>query len=379
MTQSLPKSAIVLSGGGARAAYQVGVLKALYQLVPKGTLHPFPIICGSSAGAINAASIACYAGQYRAGIRRLESIWSNLTVDQVIRGDLAGMLKQTFGFFWHVMSGHNPSRLNALLDNKPLRNLLSKSVPFKRLDKLIDDGILQALCISCSDYYSGDTYSFYQGSAGLENWKRHRRLGVKDHIKLDHLMASSAIPLIFPAVNIDAQYFGDGSVGFMSPISPAIHLGADKILVIGLDPIDKEPGLICYVKPAPSFANVAGHVMNSVFIDSLDSDLERLNRINDTIDSVPEHLMKEVDLPLKSIDTFVIAPSVELSELSVGCGKYLPSISRFFLSRLGINCDEGSNMLSYLLFDGHYCRRLIDLGYQDTMARAEELKMFLNT
>ncbi|MBT8449996.1 MAG: patatin-like phospholipase family protein, partial [Gammaproteobacteria bacterium] len=164
---NIPKSAIVLSGGGARAAYQVGALKAVYECVPKGNLHPFPIICGSSAGAINAASIACYAGQFRAGIRRLESIWANLTVEQVFRGDLTGMLKQTMGFIWHVMSGHNPSRLNALLDNSPLRELLTKSIPFKRLDKLIDDGILQALCISCSDYYSGDTYSFYQGHTKL--------------------------------------------------------------------------------------------------------------------------------------------------------------------------------------------------------------------
>jgi len=376
MQHDLPNTGIVLSGGGARAAYQVGVLKAIYEMTPKGSLHPFPIICGSSAGAINAAVIACYAGQYRAGLRRLEGIWTNLTVNQVFRGDTLGLLKQSLGFTWHILSGRNPRKHNALLDNAPLRKLLEKSIPFKRLDKLIDEGLLQALCISCSDYYSGDTYSYYQGHDDIRPWKRHRRLGVADNIQLDHLMASSAIPLIFPSVAVGSQYLGDGSVGFMSPISPAIHLGAEKIMIIGLDPIQSEPGNIIEDKPHPGFSDVAGHVLDSVFIDSLNSDLERLQRINQTLKSVPSELMEKVNLPLKSIEALVIAPSIELGELATNCGQQLPRATRFFLSRIGIDCDSGSNMLSYLLFDGQFCKKLIELGYQDTQDRASEVMDF---
>lgn len=376
MQHELPNTGIILTGGGARAAYQVGVLKAIYQLTPKGSHHPFPIICGSSAGAINAASIACYAGQYRAGLRRLEAIWANLTVGKVFKSGVSDLLGQSLGFIWHLLSGSNGSRHTALLNNDPLRELLTKALPLERVPKLINEGLIKGLNITCSDYYSGDSYSFYQSSDEVTPWKRHRRLGVPCQITIDHMMASSAIPFLFPAVAIDAQYFGDGSVGDMSPISPAIHLGAERIMIIGLDQLESEAGYICYDKPPPGFSEVAGHILDSVFIDSLNSDLERLQRVNQTLASVPDELMNQVDLPLKQIDTLVISPSENLADIANHYAHEIPRTTRFFLSRLGVDFNKGSQLLSYVLFEGAYCQHLIELGYNDTFARKAEVEAF---
>jgi len=377
MLQKKPKTGIILSGGGARAAYQVGVLKAIYQQIPKGSHNPFPIICGSSAGAINATILACYAGQYRIGLRRLESVWSRFHVNQVFRSDFMGMFAQSSRFLWHLISGRTGRRYTSLLDNQPLRELLRSVVPFQRLQELINDGLLHALCVTCSDYTDGGSYSFYQGHPDIENWQRHRRLGVRDKIHLSHLMASSAIPMVFPAVAINHQFYGDGSVGFISPISPALHLGADKVLIIGLDPALDKPNYLCYDKSHnPGIADIAGHVLDSVFIDSLDSDLERLQRINNTLDNIPQHLLDQVNLDLKKIETLVIAPSRNLGEIAAECAHELPATTAFYLKRLGIYGDKGSNILSYLLFEQEYCKRLIKLGYQDSMDNAGNIRHF---
>ena len=376
MQHQLPNTGIILTGGGARAAYQVGVLKAIYEVTPKGSHHPFPIICGSSAGAINAAAIACYAGQYRAGVRRLENIWANLHVDQVFRGGFRNLFRQALGFLWHMTTGSKNNSYTALLDNQPLHELLTATLPLSRLNKLVEEGLLKAVCINCSDYYSGDSYSFYQAHNDVEPWQRHRRLGVPCDLTIDHIIASSAIPFIFPAVGINAQYFGDGSVGCMSPISPAIHLGAEKIMIVGLDPEQAEPGYICYDKPPPGISAMAGHVLDSVFIDSLNSDLERLTRINETLDLVPAELMEQVNLPLKKIETLVISPSENLGEIAHRYRENLPSSTRFFLRRLGVTSESGTELLSYLLFDGSYCRHLIDLGYRDTRDRISTVQAF---
>lgn len=377
MTENIPKTGIILSGGGARAAYQVGVIKAIYQQIPKGTLNPFPIICGSSAGAINATILGCYAGQYRIGLRRLESVWSNFHVNHVFKSDYLGLLKQSLRFIWHLTSGRSGPRFNSLLNNEPLRELLRDSVPFQRIQELISDNLLHALCITCSDYNEGGSYSFFQGHPDIEDWQRHRRVGIKDNIHLSHLMASSAIPILFPAVPINHQFFGDGSVGFLSPISPALHLGADKVLIIGLDPINENPNYICFDKgDHPRVSDIAGHVLDSVFIDSLDSDLERLLRINKTLGNIPEQLLNQVDLDLKMVETLVIAPSRDLSSIAVEYSKELPKSTAFFFKRLGIDAEKGGNVLSYLLFEQGYCKRLIELGYQDALKQIPEIKHF---
>ena len=377
MIEEQPKTGIILSGGGARAAYQVGVLKAIYQEIPKGSHNPFPIICGSSAGAINATILACYAGQYRIGLRRLESVWAGIHVDKVFESDFPGMLKQAARFVWHLISGRSGPKFSSILNNQPLRRLLRNVTPFQRLQELITEGRIHALCITCSDYSDGGSYSFFQGHPKIENWQRHRRIGMRDNIHLSHLMASSAIPLAFPAIAINRQFYGDGSVGFLSPISPALHLGADKILIIGLDPTPDDPSYVCFDKSQrPSIADIAGHILDSVFIDSLDSDLERLLRINKTLDNIPEHLLSQVDLDLKSVETLVIAPSKNLGTIATEYAHELPANTAFFLKRLGIDAEKGSNILSYLLFEQGYCRELIKLGYEDAMEKQDEIRHF---
>ena len=377
MTENIPKTGIVLSGGGARAAYQVGVLKAIYQQIPKGTHNPFPIICGSSAGAINATILACYAGQYRIGMRHLESVWSNFHVNHVFKSDYSGLIKQSLRFLWHLTNGRSGPRFNSVLNNEPLRELLRDVTPFQRLQELISDNLLHALCVTCSDYSGGGSYSFFQGHSEIEDWQRHRRIGVRDNIHLSHLMASSAIPILFPAVPINHQFFGDGSVGFLSPISPALHLGADKVLIIGLDPNINDPDYLCFDKRHhPRVSDIAGHVLDSVFIDSLDSDLERLQRINNILGKVPSHLLDQVDLDLKVVETLVISPSKDLGSIAIEYAEELPKSTAFFFNRLGIDADKGANMLSYLLFEQGYCKRLIELGYQDALKQIPDIKHF---
>ncbi len=377
MAQEYPKAGIILSGGGARAAYQVGVVKAIYQQIPRGSHNPFPIICGSSAGAINATVMACYAGQYRIGLRRLETVWSNIHVNKVFKSDFYGMLKQSARFAMYLMGGKNQAHFSSLLNNQPLRELLRNVVPFQRLQDLINEQLLHALCVTCSDYSDGGSYSFYQGHASIKEWHRHRRLGLRDKIHLSHLMASSAIPMLFPAVSLNHQYFGDGSIGFLSPISPAIHLGADKIIIVGLDPEPESPSYICYEKNKhPTITDIAGHVLESVFIDSLDSDLERLQRINNTLENIREDLLAQVEIPLKKIETLVISPSKDLRSFADEYSRELPRSTKFFFKRLGINHDNGSNILSYLLFEKDYCKRLIQLGYEDALNKQLEILHF---
>jgi NTE family protein len=372
-----PKTALVLTGGGARAAYQVGALKAVSHLVFKSHCgNPFPIVTGTSAGAINATVFASYAHAPTLGIRSLEKVWRSFSVDQIFRSDVRGILhnaaRWTKSIF--VQDYHKTHQLS-LLNNQPLKELLARVIHYDNIEKSIQSKCLDALCITASGYASGQSVSFFQGVESLQGWKRHRRVGVRANIERKHLLASSAIPLVFPAVNVNREFFGDGSVRFLSPLSPAIHLGAERILVVGVDPIREErrvkPSEVVY----PTTADIAGHVLDSVFVDSLDSDLERIRRINKTIKLIPEEIRKQHS-NLRQIETLSISPSKDLSALS---GKYfhtLPAMVKFFFRRIGIDDDEGSTVLSYLLFESLYTTELIDLGYQDAMDMSGEIVKF---
>lgn len=371
------RTALVLTGGGARAAYQVGVLKALADLLPDQRTSPFSILCGTSAGAINATVLACHASQFKLGVRRLEHMWANFRSEQIYRTGLWGMTVNSLKWIGSLL---RPRRMQpshrSLLDNTPLRNLLKGILRFDQIQAALDSGHLFALSVTCSGYSSGESVSFFEGAPGLETWQRFHRAGARARIGLDHLMASSAIPLLFPAVKINREYFGDGSVRFLAPISPAIHLGADRVMIIGVAGMEGENRWSLKDKAYPTIAEIAGQVLDSVFADTLNSDLERLQRVNRTLGKIPENLHPGLDLGLRSIETLVIAPSQNLASLSGKHAKSLPLVVRFFFRRIGITRKTGSAMLSYLLCESTYTQELIALGYSDAMAQQKEIRQF---
>ncbi|HEX4911342.1 MAG TPA: patatin-like phospholipase family protein [Permianibacter sp.] len=376
MTNS--RTALVLSGGGARAAYQVGVLKAVCELLPDQKTIPFPIICGTSAGAINACVLACYASRFRIGMRRLEHVWANFHAGHIYRSDFMGMSANSLRWLGAVLRGRQRTvPALSLLDNTPLRQMLSKVVPFNDIAPAINAGDLYAVSVTCSGYNSGESVSFFEGHPEIDTWRRYRRAGARTRLQLQHLMASSAIPLVFPAVKINREYFGDGSVRFLAPISPALHLGARKVMIVGVDPVRNEnTGGRVVAKNYPTLAEIAGHVLDSVFIDSLDSDMERLQRINNTLSKIPADVRVANGINLQPVETLVIAPSRDLSELSGRYARELPRTARFFFRRIGISGRSGSTILSYLLFESGYTKELIALGYEDGMRQRDEILQF---
>ena len=371
-----PKVGVILTGGGARAAYQVGVLWAISRLLPRNAPNPFPIICGTSAGAINAAALAINATGFRAGVGRLMAVWRNFHVDQVYRSDPAGVFVSGARWIAALLVGglgkHNPV---SLLDNSPIKELLRSKLEFKGIQESIDRGALYALSVTASGYTSGQSVTFYQGVSALSSWKRARRLGIPAQIGLDHLLASSAIPFVFPAVKINREYFGDGSMRQFAPISPALHLGAERVLVVGVT-LAEEPRRV-KSEGYPSLAEIAGHTLNSIFLDGMEVDLERLQRINKTISMVPPEVLENSEFFLHHVDVLVISPSETIESIAAKHVHSLPRTIRFLLRGMGATRRSGSNFASYLLFEKPFCRELMDLGYHDAMNQKQEILKFL--
>lgn len=374
-------TALVLSGGGARAAYQVGVLKALGQLLPRTSHNPFPIICGTSAGAINALAIAGRPGPFRLRARKLEAIWSNIHAEDIYRTDVWGVLKNTVRLGLSLMhSGYGIGRSVALLDNSPLQHLLSNYIRFRHIDEAILSGELMAVSTTAMDYISGKSVAFFQGRH--ECWTRSRRHGIRTGLNIDHLMASSAIPLIFPARAIDTRYYGDGAMRQLKPLSPALHLGADRIFVIGVSDNPSHAQTAAAPLHSPSVAQMLGHLLNSAFIDSVESDLETLKAINKLVQTQSENTQcasseTAEGSPLKYIEHLCISPSTPIDEIAQEYFHELPQSVKLFLRTIGATKKGGgSSATSYLLFEQGFCRQLIKLGYTDAMAQKEDIETF---
>ena len=378
MVSSRPKVGLVLTGGGARSAYQVGVLRAIAEILPDPAHNPFPVICGTSAGAINAASLAVSAAHYSEGVRELEAVWSNFHVNQVYRSDLMGVLGNSARCLSSLWSSDSEGKQAvSLLDNSPLKALLKHRLPFRGIHRSINSGALHALGITAWGYTSGQSVTFYQGAKDILPWKRAQRVGVPAYIGVNHLVASASIPFIFPATRLNREYFGDGSMRQMAPISPALHLGAERVLIIGLhktlDASPKRVQVTCY----PPLAQIAGHVMNSIFVDSLEVDLERLHRINKTLDLIPPETLKEKSSPLKPVESMMISPSEEINYIAQQHAMALPRVMRFLYRAIGAMGPNGSTLLSYVLFEASFCQALIDLGYADTMRQKDDVLEFM--
>lgn len=368
---------LILTGGGARAAYQVGVLKAIAELLPDKRRNPFPIICGTSAGAINAASLAVFARDYGVAVRYLLEVWENFHAHHVYRSDALGIARTGAHWLGALMAGWVVrTGPKSLLDNAPLAGLLKRNLDLEEIGRSLEGGALDALCITASGYTSGQSVNFYQCRGDIEPWARSQRVACRCPITHAHLLASSAIPFVFPAVKINREYFGDGSMRQLAPISPAIHLGASRVLVVGAGRIH-EPNERVKGETYPSLAQIAGHAMSSIFLDSLNVDIERVQRVNRTISLLPEERRSNGDFELRPVEVLVIAPSERLDALAAEHVQRLPWPVRALLRGIGAMNRRGSALASYLLFEREYTSALIDLGYQDTMHRAEEVQRFL--
>ncbi len=372
------KTGLILTGGGARAAYQVGVLKAIAELLPRRTENPFPIICGTSAGAFNAVTLAVYAQSFRLGAQYLEKMWKNFSAHDIYRADALGVFVNTVRWlFGLLLNGLGINKLNhvSLLDSSPLAQLLDRAMPSEKIQENIDAGALHALSISASGYGTGQSVNFFQSVQGIQPWQRARRLGVATNIEAKHILASSAIPFIFPAVKINREYFGDGSMRQIAPVSPALHLGATRILVIGTGRVNENQPNRSKMDDYPSLAKIAGHALDSIFLDSLEADIERLSRINKTIDLVADDVRHHMNM--HHVDVLLMLPSQSIEKLAGRYAKQLPFPIRFLLGSIGAMRRNASNLVSYLLFEKDFCRALIDLGYQDAMSRKDEIMAFL--
>jgi len=371
---------LVLAGGGARVAYQVGVLKGIAALLPRTVYNPFPIITGTSAGAINAMSIAGRPGSFRLRVRKLETIWRNLHASDIYRTDFIGVSANIFHVLASLLhSGYGIGRPISLLNNQPLKELLDNYIKFRHLETAIDSGELQAIAVTAMSYASGQSVTFFQGHSELQSWSRVRRKGRAVDIDINHLMASAAIPNLFPAVEIDGNYYGDGALRQLKPMSPALHMGAKKLLTIGVSNNSNQSsnGLS---KHSPSIAAIIGHMFNSAFTDSMESDLESLQAINRLIKLIPESQREAYGIQdLSPIEVLSIAPSQSIDAMASQYLKELPISLRLLLKFIGATDHGGGiNAASYLLFEPGFCRSLIDLGYQDALDQQDQIKQFFN-
>ncbi len=376
--------ALVLMGGGARAAYQVGVLKGLAEIAravePRRRELPFTVVCGSSAGAINAAAIASYADDFTQGVERLLLFWEHLRADYIYRTDWLGIAGAGARWLAAMSVGwaarHSP---RGLLDNMPLARLLQRELNFHRIEQMLAARKLHALAIAALSYSSGSHLTFYQASEPIRAWRRAQRTARMVELSAVHLLASSAIPFVFPAVPLRldgrVEYFGDGSIRQIAPLSPAVHFGADRIVVVGAADARPEVPAIDHSRGYPSLAEIGQQVLASVFMDSIGADIERIEHINRMIEFLPGDVRLESGW--RHIDVLAIAPAAHIELIAARHLHRLPFTVRGLLGAVGGNRPSGASFASYLLFEEEFTRELIEIGYRDAQAQRDRFALWI--
>lgn len=371
----MKKASLVLSGGGARGAYQAGVIVALCELSRKNpSLQPFRVVTGISAGSINAAFVAGNVDEPEGMGEKLAKLWSSIHSDQVYRvspfhlGKLgARLVKQlTFG----TLSGNTPFR--AFLDTTPLQEFLGKNYRDHKIKENLEKGFLDALAITATNYSGPVTTTFVQAAGKIDHWERVRRFSVEAEITVQHIMASAAIPILFPPIQIDGMFYGDGGLRNTTPLSPSIRLGSDRLIVVGVRrQISQKESLISQ-KVEPSLAKILSVVINGLLMDNIDVDLERMSRVNQTL--VKSN--KGPDGALRPVRHLWICPSKDLGEMAKGFAGSLPKTIRYLMGGLG-NINDAADLVSYILFEPGYCRGLVELGYEDAMKQKDSIEEIL--
>lgn len=367
-----PTIGLILTGGGARAAYQTGVLAGVARLLPPGAPSPFRIICGTSAGALNAAIIAQDAANFGRGVERAMQAWAALHGSSVHRSDAASVARQVARWAWTALAGDKQGRPVSLLDNTPLRELVPRLVDFPAVRAAIRGNHLDALCVTASSYDSGQSVSFFEGRENLQPWICARRRGVRTSLEPRHLIGSMAIPFMFPPERIGDEYFGDGAIQQISPISPAIHLGAEKVLIIGVGRCAGQNGLLDPQSAQPSFGQISRHLFDSIFADTLESDLERLQQVNETLALIPCRVRERSGLQQRLVEALAVNPRRPLDTLAAIRSHRLPPAIRVLLRAVGA-LREGGSVTSYLLTEEWYCKSLIRRGFRDAMAQRSQI------
>ena len=390
---------LVLTAGGARGAYQAGVLKRIGEIkaLQRGP-SPFRIIAGASAGAINGATLACHQSSLQQGAETLATLWGELTFDKVIRYDMPALASTVRKMAMDMALGGliGGGRLESLMNTAPLRAFLGAHMDFSGIANSVKRGDLYALAITATGYHSGKSYTFVEGAAGHQLWNKSRRVALPTSITLEHVCASAAIPLVFPPVpltiNGGTAYFGDGALRLTTPLSPAIRLGATRLLAIGVrcanaadDLLRTEMAESSSVAPEnmkrPPLSQILGVFMNAIFLDHLDADLDHLKRMNDLISAYPPRTLGKpthaVQEPMRTVEPLSIAPSEDIAVLAKTLAHRMPRAIRYVMDGLGTPDAKSADLTSFLLFDSAFTRELIQLGYRDAAQRADEIEAFL--
>lgn len=372
------KIGLVLTGGGARAAYQVGVLRAL-SVITKYEKSPFSIISGFSAGAINGTWLASRCEDFDGATKNMWDTWASMTTDKVFTTDSISLLSIAFRWLKDRSLGgliQKRSQINFLLDTAPLEEFIKTNIDFEALNTHIEMDRLRGVVVTAANYRTGHSTAFYNGSAQIQDWKKFNRVSIRTKIKPEFVMASAAIPIFFPPILVGDSFYGDGMIRLNAPLSPSIHMGAEKLLIIGIR------------GPRPSFqsngqyantisvSEIAGTILNGLFFDSLDADLDRMQRVNRTLSVMSVEELQQLPDQLRKIPILNLNPTEEMANLPANEMTRLPGTLNYFLRGIGVTPHKGRDLLSYLSFDPDYLQSLLKLGYEDTIRKKDQVLEF---